>query len=75
MPQSKASGIDWDALEPKGNETLPVLEVLEEVPEGVYGEGGKFKSLPAFATHLMRDSNNTLSARMIDGKAHIVRLR
>jgi hypothetical protein len=77
-PQSKGnihtSGIDWDNIQPKGEE-LPIAEVLEQVPDGMIGEGGKFKTLQGLANNVLAQSKGELSARMVNGAPHIVRLQ
>jgi hypothetical protein len=86
---NKTSGLDFEAIAPKGTAGTPVLEVLEAVPDGiiaVLGEPneagqrevlvpGKFRTIQALATRVYRDSKGALSVRDIDGTAHVVRLK
>lgn len=87
MATSK-SGIDFEAMTPKGSSGLQVLEVLEPVPDGVIATdeartNGRFRSLQALATRVYRDSMAQrkadpdaplLSVREVEGVPHVVRL-
>jgi len=78
------SGLDFESMSPKSSGSkYEVLEVLELVPGGIVGEGGRFRTVQALATRVFRDSQAArkanpdhplLTVRSIDGEVRVCRI-